>query len=127
MMKNSKYPDMRQLMNIVIEGEEQAAEELAAISQLIADRSKEENVPSKLSTDAFITLANQMGIPLTKDTLMDMVESGKLKSVVKDINNEEIIFKGKDEIEPSEMNVDKAKEIVKKMAKRAAKKGLKND
>jgi len=58
---------------------------------------------------------------------MDMVESGKLKSVVKDINNEEIIFKGKDEIEPSEMNVDKAKEIVKKMAKRAAKKGLKND
>ena len=121
----SKYPDMRALMN-VIESEDQLEdqEQIAAISQLIADRTEDENSPSKLSTEAFVGLVNKMGIPMTTETLMDLAEKGSLGSVIKDVNMEEIHFKGQQDIDPTEMTVDKARDVVGAMAKRAAKKGI---
>ena len=119
-----QYPDMRQLMNKVTEEEVEHEGQIAAISQLIADRTEDENSPSKLSTDAFIGIVNKMGLPMTKETLMDLVEKGNLNSVIKDVNMDEIQFKGQGDIDPSEMSVDKAKDVVAGMAKRAAKKGI---
>jgi len=109
------YPDMRQLMNKITEDEAAHEEQIAAISQLIADRTEDENSPSKLSTEAFISIINKMGLPLTKETLFDLAEKGNLDSVIKDVNPEEIHFKGQQEIDPSVMSV---------MAKRSAKKGI---
>jgi len=40
------------------------------------------------------------------------------------VNPEEIHFKGQQEIDPSVMSVDKAKDVVANMAKRSAKKGI---
>lgn len=113
--------DMRQLISVVTESGV-STEHITAISQLIADRTKDENSPSKLNTDAFVHLVNQLGVPVTKELLFDLANNGKLQSVVKDINDDFVLFKGQAEIEPSEMSVDKAKEVVKKMAKRSAKK-----
>jgi len=118
------YPDMRQLMNKLTEEDAAHEEQIAAISQLIADRTEDENSPSKLSTEAFISIINKMGLPLTKETLFDLAEKGNLESVIKDVNPEEIHFKGQQEIDPSVMSVDKAKNVVANMAKRAAKKGI---
>ena len=118
------YPDMRQLINVVTEEESAHEEQIAAISQLIADRTEDENSPSKLNTEAFIGLINKMGLPMTKDTLFDLVEKGKLSSIIKDANQDEVNFKGQADINPGEMSVDKAKKIVDGMAKRAAKKGI---
>lgn len=118
------YPDMRQLMNVVTEEESAQEEQIAAISQLIADRTEDENSPSKLSTEAFVGLINKMGLPMTKQTLMDLVEKGQLKSIIKDVNQDEVQFKGQQDVDPTEMTVDKAKDVVAGMAKRAAKKGI---
>jgi hypothetical protein len=116
---------MKALMNIVTEDPAAAHDEqLAAISQLIADRTEEENSPSKLSTDAFVSLANKMGLSLTRDTLMDLAQSGKLGAIIKDVNDDEIQFKGQHEIDGAVMDVDKAKKVVSKMARRNARKGV---
>jgi hypothetical protein len=120
-----QYPDMRQLMNVVTEDEVENEEQIAAISQLIADRTEDENSPSKLSTDAFISLINKMGIPMSRETLMDLAEKGNLGSVIKDVNMDEVQFKGQQDIDPTEMSVDKAKDVVANMARRAAKKAIK--
>jgi hypothetical protein len=120
-----QYPDMRQLMNVVTEDEVENEEQIAAISQLIADRTEDENSPSKLSTDAFISLINKMGIPMSRETLMDLAEKGNLGAVIKDVNMDEVQFKGQQDIDPTEMSVDKAKDVVANMARRAAKKAIK--
>lgn len=112
---------MRDLLNIVDEGDEPNPndETLAAIGQLIADRSADEDIESRLSTQAFIHIANKMGLSLTPETLMDLAQSGDLKNIIKDVNAEEIVFRGKRDIDSNaKMTVDKAKETVKKMAKR---------
>ena len=114
---------LRQL-NEDIESAEAAEEQIAAISQLIADRTEDENSPSKLSTEAFVHIINRMGLPMTKETLMDLVEQGQLSSIIKDVNLDEIQFKGQQDVDPHQMSVDKAKDVVANMAKRAAKKGI---
>lgn len=114
---------MRQL-NEDIESSVAAEEQIAAISQLIADRTEDENSPSKLSTEAFVHIINRMGLPMTKETLMDLVEQGQLSSIIKDVNLDEIQFKGQQDVDPHQMSVDKAKDVVANMAKRAANKGI---
>lgn len=105
---------------IILEGEGNIRDErLAAISQLIVDRSEDENVESKMSVDSFIHIANRMGLSLSPDSLMDLAQSGDLKNIIKDVNQEEIIFKGKQDVDlNANMTVDRAKDVVKKMAKR---------
>jgi len=112
--------------NMVREGDDIDAqsEQVAAISQLIADRTEDENSPSKLSTEAFVGLINKMGLPMTQQTLMDLVEKGQLQSIIKDVNQDEVQFKGQQDVDPTAMSVDKAKDVVAGMAKRAAKKGI---
>lgn len=126
-LMESIYPDFRQLTNQITEGEAAQEEEIAAISQLIADRTEHEDSQSKLSTEAFVGLVNKMGIPMTVESLMDLAEKGTLGSVIKDVNMEEVTFKGQSEIDPTDMTVDKAKDVVGKMAKRSAKKGIKGE
>lgn len=124
---SNKYPDMRQLMNVITEEEVENSEQLAAISQLIADRTEDEDSESKISTHAFISIANKMGIPLTDETLMDLVEKGTLESVIKDASPDEIHFKGQKDIDPEAMDVERAEKVVSDMASKAAKKGVKNE
>ena len=120
------YPDMKALMNVCEEGDTIDAqdEQVAAIGQLIADRTEDENSPSKLNTDAFIDIVNKMGLPMSRETLFDLAQSGKLESVIKDVNDQEVNFKGQGDINPEAMSVDKAKATVDRMAKRQAKKGI---
>ena len=126
LLMSNKYPDMRVLMNAVTEDndEREDKEQIAAIGQLIADRTEDKDSPSKLSTAAFVNIANKLGIPVSKESLMDLAEKGVLSSVIKDVNPDEIQFKGQKDINPTEMTVDKAKKVVSRMAKRNAKKAI---
>ena len=119
----SMYPEMN--YKVVSEESQADTEHVAAISQLIADRTEDADSESKLSTEAFVSLVNKMGIPMSKETLMDLVEKGNLESVIKNANIEEVHFKGQKDIDPESMSVDKAKDVVANMAKRSAKKGIK--
>ena len=119
--------DMQQILDVITEGENDAIadeQQIASVAQLVADRTEDENSPSKLSTEAFVNIINRMGLPMTSETLMDLVEQGKLSSIIKDVNLDEIQFKGQHDVDPHEMSVDKAKNVVANMAKRAAKKGI---
>ena len=124
--------DLRKYMNIILREDKEQTDNLAqhqqiaAIAQLIADKTKDKNSQSKLSMEAFNNMLNKMGIPMTPESIMDLVQNGKLDSVIKDANEDEIVFKGQDEIDSDEMDVDKAKDIVKNMAKKSAKKGIHN-
>lgn len=118
---------MKALMNIVDEADDGISahdQQIAAVGQLIADRTDDANSPSKLRTDSFVSIINKMGLPLTKETLMDLKEKGTLDAVIKDVNPDEINFKGQRDIDPTQMTVDRARNTVDKMAKRNAKKGI---
>jgi len=116
---------IRELLDIVEGADEEESEEerIAAISQLLVDKTDDANIPSKLNTEAFINIINKMGLPMTTDTLMDLVQSGDLANIITDVNQDEVTFKGKGDVDnDAEMNVDKARDVVNTMAKRAAKK-----
>jgi len=98
-------------------------EKLLALSQFLLDRAKDESAVKKISTDAFLNIAQGMKINLTADQLTRLAQQEPLNNVIASINNGEIIFKG-GEVPADDMSVDKARDTVNKMAKRAASKGL---
>ncbi len=112
--------DMRHLLNVIDESDEVDAqdEQVAAIGQLIADNTEHEDSESKLSVDAFIGILNKMGLSYSKETLMDLASEGRLESVISDVNDQYVQFKGQGDIDPESMSVDKARNTVNDMAKR---------
>lgn len=102
------------------------ADKLLALSQFLLSRAQDTGAQKKISVDAFINLANGMGISLTPSTLTTLSQKPPLSSTIQTIQGNEIIFKGADEdveAEPT-MSVDQARETVNSMAKRAAKRDL---
>ena len=116
---------MQTLLNICEDEDDSQTDQISAIAQLMADRTEHADSPSKLSTNAFVEMANKMGLSLTPETLMDLKQSGEIDAVINDVSLDEVQFKGQMDIDDTAMSVDKAKNTVKKMATRAAKKGLK--
>jgi len=103
--------------------DDEGSEEIAAVSQLIADQTEDADSESKISLDSFIHILNKMGISQSKESLTDMVGNGSFSDVIKNINGEEVMFKGQQEIDPEIMSVDKARDTVNDMAKRSMNKG----
>ena len=69
---------IRELMDIVEGGNEDITpedERVAAISQLLIDKTEDQNIASKLNTDAFINILNKMGLPMSTEALMDILNS----------------------------------------------------
>ena len=99
------------------------AQRLAALTQFLLGRSEDTASAKKISTDAYLKLANDMGVSLTKSQLIDLVQKPPLNNLIANVENDEIIFKGA-ETTPDTMSVDQARKTVDSMAKRAAKKGL---
>jgi len=97
--------------------------QVVAVAQLIADRTEDANSESKMKTSAFVDVLNDMGLPFSNESLMDLVQAGTLSAVVSDINQDEIFFKGQDQIDPEAMDVDTAHNVVNDMAKRNMNKG----
>lgn len=97
------------------------AEKLAALSQFLLARADDTGAQKKISVDAFLKLANNQGISLTRDQLIDMSQQPPLNNLIQNVEGEEVIFKG-DETAPDTMSVDQARATVDRMAKRAASK-----
>ena len=97
--------------------------QVVAVAQLIADRTEDADSESKMSTSAFVAILNDMGLPFSIESLMDLVQMGTLSAVISDVNQDEIFFKGQNEIEPEAMDVDTAHDVVNDMAKRNMNKG----
>lgn len=120
----NEYRKLMESLDRINEDEESQEEQIAAVGQLIADRTEEEDSESKLKSDTFVNILNKMGLPATKESLMDLTSSGQVGAVIKDMNDDEVQFKGQRDIDPTQMTVDRARNTVDRMAKRQAKKGV---
>jgi len=96
-------------------------EKLTALGQFLIARANDKNATSELSVDAFISIANKMGIPLDLDSLQELVMKGEFQNVISDMNKERIKFKSEKQVADSGMPMDRAQNVVSQMAKRALK------
>jgi len=94
---------------------------LTALAQFVSERSKEADAEIGISMDAFVELAHDMGVSVTRNDMYDLVKQPPLNNLVKDITDNKITFQGQTSSQATEMPVDQAEKIVSKMAKRASK------
>lgn len=103
---------------------------LVALSQFIKGRIKDTDVKKSISVDAFVKLANNLGVVVSPDTISDLISRQPLSNLVKNVRDGYIYFNGNDtEFEPDatqagydkeQAQIDQA-DIVAKMAKRQLK------
>lgn len=95
--------------------------ELAALSQFLLARADDTGTKKTISVPAFLKLSKDMGISMTRDQLINMIQQPPLNGIIANIEGDEIIFKGSEQ--PTDtMTVDQAQATVDRMAKRALKK-----
>jgi hypothetical protein len=96
------------------------AQKLLALSQFLISRAQDTDSQKKISVDAFINLAQNMGISLNSDNLTTMSQRPPLSTVIQTVTPTEIIFRGADQEQVTDtMTVDQAQKTVDTMAKRA--------
>jgi len=96
------------------------AQKLLALSQFLISRAQDTDSQKKISVDAFINLAQSMGISLTRANLTVMSQQPPLSTIIQTVTPTEIIFSGADQEQVTDtMTVDQAQKTVNSMAKRA--------
>lgn len=97
---------------------------LLGLVEFLAGRANDTAAKKQINASTFIDMAQQLGINITANNLGDMVDRPPLNNVLEPYQPASgvVVFKGG---EPTDikMPVDKAQDIVAKMAKRAGKKG----
>ena len=97
---------------------------LLGLVEFLAGRAQDTAAKKQISQSAFINMAQQLGINITATNLADMIERPPLSNVLEPLDPASgvVVFKGGESTDVK-MPVDKAQDIVAKMAKRAGKKG----
>jgi hypothetical protein len=100
--------------------------QLVGLVQFLSGRATDTDAQKQISQDAFIKLAQSLGVNITHQNLGDIISQPPLNGVLEplDPNSNMISFKGAD-IGPAKMSVPQAQQVVNKMAKSAMKRGLK--
>ena len=92
-------------------------------SQLGTDKiSKAAGEPRKtpLSTDEFMHILKQYGLPFGKPDLFDIVKKEPLKNIIANINDEKVTFVGDEQLDV-DADQSKSDKVVDQMAKKAMK------
>ena len=100
-------------------------EKLVALGQFLIGRAGDTGAKKSISIDAFVNMAQSMGININKDSLRDLAEKQPLDNVIVNITDDEVIFTGANTASADTMTVDQAEKTVEKMAKRALPNDLK--
>ena len=100
---------------------------LAALSQFLLGRSKDETAKKQISQDAFVNTAKSLGVNVTQDNLADLISREPLSNILEPLepNSGVVRFKGDTEATTG-MTVDQAEDIVDRNAKAAMKRGMKS-
>ena len=95
---------------------------LLALSTFLKDRAADENARAQISQDAFVELAQSLGVNVTKANLGDLISKEPLKNVLEPLepNSGVVRFRGNTETTTG-MTVDQAREVVDRNAKAAMK------
>jgi len=111
---------------LIFEVEDQNTSKLAALSQFLVGRSDDTTAKKEISSDAFIDLANQLGVVVSQGNLGEMIAKPPLSNILEpyEPNSGVVRFKGNYE-KSAKMDTDKAQDIVDKNAKAAMKRGMK--
>lgn len=109
----------------ITESSTPSPDELLGLVNFLAGRADDEGAQKQISRDAFISLAQSLGINVTPDNIEEIVGQPPLSSVLEPMtpDSQEVVFKGAGEPEaPAAMPVNKAQDIVAGAAKSAMKK-----
>ena len=98
--------------------------QLEAIAQFLIGRADDTSAEKQISVPAFLNIAGNMGMSMTKDQLITLSQQPPLSNLIDNIQGDQIIFKGS-QIPDVDMSVDKAREVVDKNAKSAMKRAMK--
>lgn len=93
---------------------------LLGLVKFLAGRATDTAAKKQISQQAFVKLAQELGINVTDSNLADIVNQPPLSNILEPLNPESnmITFKGGEQ-EITKMPVNKAQDIVAKMAKKA--------
>lgn len=100
------------------------AARIAALATYHMGRDRDTGNDKPMPVAAFIKMAQNLGISLTDQQLRDMASKPPLSELIKNITDDEIVFRDGDNDTKDQMSVDQAQKTVDKMSKRAAKKGV---
>lgn len=95
---------------------------LMGLVNFLSGRADNENAQKQISTDAFISAAQNLGFPVNQRNIVSIVSTPPLDSVLEplDPNNPGVIMYKGAETGPTQMPVNKAQDIVAASAKSAA-------
>jgi hypothetical protein len=98
------------------------AKKLAALSQFLLGRSKDEMAKKQISQQAFIELARSLGVNVTSETLGELISQPPLSNLLEPLqpNSGVVRFRGNTETATG-MSVDQARAVVDSNAKAALK------
>lgn len=97
-------------------------EQLLGLVEFLAGRAEDTNSPKKISKEAFISLAQSLGINVTPSNLQQVIVQPPLSNILEpfDPQSNDIVYKGNgEEAAPTAMPVNKAQDIVAQSAKSA--------
>jgi division protein CdvB (Snf7/Vps24/ESCRT-III family) len=96
---------------------------LAALAEFVLGRAGDEDASKVMSIDAFLNMAQNMGVVLSAQELYDASVASPLNELIDEVNldTNQIVFSGGPKQQEPAMSVDKARDTVNKMAKRASK------
>jgi hypothetical protein len=118
-----------------VAGADAQAPRLMALAEFLRSRAQDQAVEPRISRDAFLKLAANLGMSVTSDQLKNMIQQPPLSGIIQDVTGTddldgsgEVIFRGAETGGDDDvMTPDMAKQTVDSMAKRAtgnAMKGL---
>jgi hypothetical protein len=110
------------IQEFALDNKGQSQDKLLALSTFLKDRAKDENAKAQISQDAFIDLAQSLGVNVTKGNLGDLISTDPLKNILEPLepNSDVVRFKGNTEATTG-MSVDQARAVVDSNAKAAMK------
>ena len=96
-------------------------QKLMAWGEVLVGRAGDTGAKKKISVDAFLNMAQGMGVNITANQLRDLAEQEPLKNIIVNITDDEVIFTGAGTSTQATdtMSVQQAQDTVEKMAKRA--------
>lgn len=94
-------------------------QKLIALGEFLIGRAGDTGAKKSISIDAFVNMAQSMGINVTADHLRDIADEPPLNNIIVNITDDEVIFTGANSASGDTMTVDQAEKTVEKMAKRA--------
>ena len=94
---------------------------LLGLAEFLLGRAGDTNAPKQISMPAFIKMAQEIGVPVTPQSLAELVNQAPLSNVIEPIDpgSNVVKFRGSTESDV-EMPVDRAQDVVASAAKRAA-------